>query len=220
MTGEALPTGTKRAVLDLLLRYERSAEDLAERLAVSPTAVRQHLATLAGAGLVLRRKADAISGRPAYLYRLSDLGRDLYPKRHDLLLRGLVAALIARQGREWTLDVAREVALDLAGAAHVETGDASERWRAALEWLEAELGWEASVEPLPGGGHRVVLHQCPFRAVSVDDPAVCGTVLAALIERLTGAGPFVHRPIGDGVRCCMLETAGGDAGMAVEAELP
>jgi DeoR family suf operon transcriptional repressor len=210
---ESLPTGTKGALLDLLLQSERTAEDLALSLAVSPTAVRQHLSTLTGAGMVERRKADAVSGRPAYLYRLSDRGRDLYPKRNDLLLRGLVAALIARQGREWTLEVVRDVARELADAAQVGTGprDAGERWRGALDWLEAELGWEASVEELPAGGHRIILHQCPFRAVSVSDPMVCGTVLATLLERLTGAGPFEHRPIGDGVRCCMLESRGGSA---------
>jgi DeoR family suf operon transcriptional repressor len=204
---QGLPTGTKRSLLDLLLRMERTAEDLAARLGVSPTAVRQHLSMLVGSGFVERRTAEPVSGRPAYLYRLSELGRRLYPKRHDLFLRGLVEALLTRQGREWTLEVVAGVGRDLATAARDDRNgrDVGERWSEALEWLETELGWEAEVEELPGGGRRVVLHQCPFRAVSADHPAVCGTFLSALLDGLTGAGPFTHRSIGDGLRCCALE---------------
>ena len=206
---QRLPTGTKRSLLDLLLRTERTAEDLAARLGVSPTAVRQHLSILVGSGLVERRTAEPVSGRPAYLYRLSELGRSFYPKRHDLLLRGLVDALLSRQGREWTLEIVADVGRELANAARADRNGRENggRWSDALAWLEAELGWEAEVEELPGGGRRVVLHQCPIRAVSADDPAVCGAFLSALLHGLTGAGPFTHRPIGDGLRCCALEAA-------------
>ncbi|HJU87065.1 MAG TPA: ArsR family transcriptional regulator, partial [Gemmatimonadota bacterium] len=202
---ERLPEGTKRGLLDLLVREERTAEQLAGSLGVSATAVRQHLATLAGLGLVERRKSGSRSGRPAFLYRLSELGRRAYPKRHDMLARQLIDTLLAREGEEWTLKVVREAARAVAGnAADRFGGDREERWQAALEWLEDELAWEAQLEDLPGGGRRVVLHQCPFRAVSLEHPEVCGTFLAALLELLTGDGPFVHCPIGDGVRCCAL----------------
>lgn len=203
---ERLPEGTKRGLLDLLVREERTAEQLAGRLGVSATAVRQHLATLAGLGLVERRKTGSGSGRPAFLYRLSELGRRAYPKRHDLLAKQLIDTLLAREGVEWTLEVVREAARAVAGdaAGRIGGGDREKRWRAALDWLEDELAWEAQLEDLPGGGRRVVLHQCPFRAVSLEHPEVCGTFLAALLELLTGDGPFVHRPIRDGVRCCAL----------------
>ena len=211
---EALPSGTKRALLDLLLKREQTAERLAAQLDVSPTAVRQHLSTLVGSGTVERRTAETGAGRPAYLYRLSDLGRRLYPKRHDLLLRGLVDALVERQGREWTLAIVRDVARALADSAELPRTKPEDPWGAALAWVEAEFAWEADVEEMPGGARRVVLHQCPFRAVSVDHPAVCGTFFAALLDRLTHAGPFTHRPIGDGLRCCALECGG------LRADLP
>jgi DeoR family suf operon transcriptional repressor len=203
--GNTLPEGTKRGLLDLLVREERTAEQLAGSLGVSATAVRQHLATLAGLGLVERRKAGSGSGRPAFLYRLSELGRRAYPKRHDLLAKQLIDTLLARQGVDWTLEIVREAARAVAGdAGRMEGGDREERWRTALAWLEDELAWEAQLEHLPGGGRRVVLHQCPFRAVSLQHPEVCGVFLAALLELLTGDRPFVHHPIADGVRCCAL----------------
>jgi DeoR family suf operon transcriptional repressor len=204
---QALPAGTKRRLLDLLLRDERTAEELASRLDVSPTAVRQHLATLSALGLVERRTADPTSGRPAYLYRLGELGRRAYPKRHDLLVRELIEALIAREGREATLAIITDAARRVAEGAREGLGDSDPalRWESALAWLETEFAWEADLEEMPGGGRRFVLHQCPFQAVSADHPAVCGAFFTTLLEQLTGGGPYVHRVIRDGVRCCALE---------------
>jgi DeoR family suf operon transcriptional repressor len=207
MTGEELPSGTKRRLLDLLLREERTAEHLAARLEVSPTAARQHLATLSALGLVERRTADPTSGRPAFLYRLAPPGRRAYPKRHDLLVRELIEALLARQGREATLAVVIDAARRLADGVRegLVDPDPTRIWENTLEWLESEFGWEADVEEMPGGGRRLVLHQCPFLAVSVDHPGVCGAFFAALLEQLTRVGPCTHRVIADGVRCCALE---------------
>lgn len=207
MPDERLPEGTKRSLLDLLLREERTSEDLADRLDVSATAVRQHLATLSGLGMVERRKEATSGGRPAFLYRLSDLGRRSYPKRHDLLVRELIETLIAREGPDWTMAVVTDAGARLAEGVRnrFEGLDEGDRWDAVLEWLEEEFAWEASAEDRPEGGRRVVVHQCPFQSVSSDHPAVCGAFFTTLLARLTGAGPFVHRPIGDGVCCCALE---------------
>jgi DeoR family suf operon transcriptional repressor len=212
MNEEILPTGTKRRLLDLLLRHERTAEDLAARLDISPTAVRQHLATLSASGLVDRRTADPTAGRPAYMYRLGELGRRVYPKRHDLLVRELIAALTAREGREATLTILADAARRVAQDAHETLGDSdpARRWESALAWLEAEFAWEADVEEMADGGRRFVLYQCPFQAVSADHPAVCGAFFTTLLEQLTGGGPYVHRVIRDGLRCCALE-AGASA---------
>jgi predicted ArsR family transcriptional regulator len=217
MTPQGLPEGTKRALLDLLVRQEQTAEQLAETLSVSATAVRQHLGTLAGLGLVARRKAETRGGRPAFLYRLSELGRGAYPKRHDLLIRELVATLIAREGEERALAIVTEAGRQLAervagelGAGSPDRIEASERIEAIVEWLEAEFAGEADVGRTPNGGLRLVVHRCPFQAVSRVHPTVCGAFFRALLEGMTGEGPFNHRPLGDGVCCCVLEVSPGE----------
>lgn len=221
MRDESLPAGTKRSILDLLLRGERTAEDLAAGLDVSATAVRQHLATLNGLGLVERRRAETGPGRPAFLYRLSELGRRSYPKRHDLLVRELIDTLIARQGQDGALAVVTETASRVAEGVRkrLERLDEEKRWDAVLAWLEEEFAWEASAEEWPDGGRRLVVHQCPFHSVSSDHPAVCGAFFTTLLDRLTAAGPFIHRPIGDGVRCCALEAMSRD-GEEPDSSLP
>lgn len=211
MTAERLPEGTKRGLLDLLVRQERTAEELADLLGVSPTAVRQHLATLAGLGLVERRKSGTRGGRPAFLYRLTAQAHRAYPKRHDLLVREIIEALIEREGEEEALAIVTAAARHLARKVQVGNGDpgAPRRLEVLAAWLEEEFAWEADVERRPNGGLRFVVHRCPFQAVSAEHPAVCGAFFRTLLEELTNAGPFVHRPLTDGIGCCALEALSG-----------
>ncbi|WP_427017403.1 ArsR/SmtB family transcription factor [Pseudarthrobacter sp. P1] len=60
---------TRRALLQLLARGERSVTELAGNFTVTRSAISQHLLLLAGAGLVLARK----DGRKRY-YRLDSGG--------------------------------------------------------------------------------------------------------------------------------------------------
>ena len=75
---------------------------MAERLGVSPAAIRQHLTTLEALGLVTRRKGVTQPSRPTYLYRVSAQGMRVFPKRYDLLLTQLIEVLTEREGPEGT----------------------------------------------------------------------------------------------------------------------
>lgn len=202
-----LPSGTRREILDLLLRDELTAGEMAARLGVSPTAVRQHLAPLLALELLTRRKDTPTTGRPTYRYRLSALGRRAFPKRHDLLLAGIVETLIDRHGVESVLDVvegaARRLAVRVEG--RFETLDDAGRWEAVLDWFEEEFEWEAESEREVSGKRRIVLHHCPFQAVSLEHPAVCGRFFTTLVSILADAARVEHVPIRDGTRCCALE---------------
>lgn len=207
-TGSApsLPSGTRREILELLLREALSAAEIAERLEVTPTAVRQHLAPLLALELVERRKDAPTTGRPTWRYRLSAVGRRAFPKRHDLLLAGIVEALIERRGTEGVLEIVEDAARRLARRAEGRFADLDRaaRWDALLAWLEEEFEWESGVEAA-SGGKRIVLHHCPFQAVSLEHPAICGRFFSTLLAALADAAGVEHVPIRDGLRCCALE---------------
>lgn len=71
-----------------------------------------------------------------------------------------------------------------------------------MEWFENELAWHADVAADKDGARRVRVHQCPFHAVSRQQPAVCGVFFRTLIRRLYEPVPVDHVPLGDGVACC------------------
>jgi predicted ArsR family transcriptional regulator len=208
-----LPSGTKREILDLLIREELGAQTLAERLGVSPAAVRQHLATLQGAGLVERGRGEPQPGRPTYVYRLSPVARAAYPKRYDVLASELVDVLVDRHGESPALEIVAAAARRVAGRARaaVTTGDVERRWDLLLAWLEETFALEAGWETTGDGGRRIVVHHCPFQDIAADRPKVCGTFVTTLIGELLGGVDVNHEAADDPVRCCTLEVKEWDA---------
>ena len=205
-TPRPLPDGTKHDILRLLFKLELSSYALADRLGVSPTAVRQHLDTLGALGLVTRRKALTQPGRPTYLYRLSAEGKRAFPKRYELLLGHLIEVLLERHGPDAVAEVVEAAARRLAERmrGQFDRGDPRLRWERLVDWLEEELAWQADVTAEAGGRRRVVIHHCPFQDVARVHPAVCGVFLTTLVRALYGEAPVEHVPDAAGPACCAL----------------
>lgn len=204
----ALPSGTKRQILDLLIREELSAQELANRLGVSSAAIRQHLATLQSGGLVVRGKGDSQPpGRPTYVYALSALARRAYPKRYDVLASGLFEVLMDQHGEAAALEIVATAARRVAARAREGLGldDHQRRWDLLLAWLEETFALEAVLEPAGDGRRRIVVHHCPFQDIATDRPRVCGTFLTTLVGGLLGTDRVSHVAIGDRLRCCAID---------------
>ena len=83
---------TRRALLKALKTHgESRADELAERLGVTVSAVRQHLTGLQADGLVEFREQRGGRGRPRHVYRLSDAGEALFPRSYGELTTELLA---------------------------------------------------------------------------------------------------------------------------------
>ena len=204
MTARAhLLAGTKRDILKLLIRQELSAISLAKTLGVSPAAVRQHLETLQALGLVTRRKRVATRpSRPTFLYRLSAQGAGILPKRYDLLLGLVVNVILERNGPGAVEEIIRAAAERLAerGRHRFRRGDEAAHSKQLVEWLEAELAWEADVAT-DRTGRRITIHQCPFQDVGREYPNVCGAFFTTLLRAL-GAGADVEQAPPPPPACC------------------
>ena len=198
------PTGTRLEILELLLRQELSSQSMAERLKVSPAAIRQHLSTLEALGLVERRKLITQPSRPTYLYRVSPQGMRVFPKRYDLLLTEMLEVLAERTGPDGTgalVEAAARRVADRAGGQLIRGSDA-ERWRRLLEWIEAEFSWQATVEEGPGEVRQITIHQCPFQDLSKTQPDVCGVFFGALIRQACPRTTVEHAPAPAEPACC------------------
>lgn len=204
--GHPLPEGTKSEIMTLLTKQELSAQSLARTLGVSAAAVRQHLETLNAFGLVTRRKLVTKPSRPTYLYRLSRRGAETLPKRYDLLVSLLTEVIRERDGVDGVTEVVQAAAerLALQLRTNFDTAASDRRWELLIEWFERELAWHADVLADADGRRRVTIHQCPFQAVSRQQPSVCGVFFRTLIQRLYEPVTVDHVPIADGVACCDL----------------
>jgi predicted ArsR family transcriptional regulator len=180
-----------------------------------------HLSKLEQAGFLatdFRRTSGG--GRPAKLYRLSDLvvTFGFPPRRYELLSRLALSALSAGGSREDALRVCRE-----AGAADgrraLADAAAPPRGRAAAAELVKQVAEDQGLLPEVAWQEQalaVVVHNCTFHELSGADPdLVCAmhrAFLEGVLEVVTaGLGPL-HISPGDcriscgGERCEMLCT--------------
>jgi predicted ArsR family transcriptional regulator len=206
--------------------------EIAELFGLHPNVARMHLSKLEQAGFLatdFRRTTGG--GRPAKLYRLSDLvvTFGFPPRRYELLSRLSLDALSAGGSREDALRVCLEAGAAegrraLAGEARAprDAAAAAELVRRVAEdqGLLPEVSWR-------GEALAVLVHNCTFRELSGADPdLVCAmhrSFLEGVLEVVTaGLGRLRISP-GDcriscgGERCEMLCTFSSDDGQPAAA---
>ncbi|AYF87022.1 HTH domain-containing protein [Pseudomonas sp. JS3066] len=182
--------GMGRTQQDLLgaLLYQpggMSIDELANHLAVTRTAIRQHLAALERDGLILRGETRPTGRRPEQLYRLSPRGRELFPRQYQLLADLLIGEVASLIGHDALIQLMRGLGRRLAG--EIETKVVDEP-RIAQHMHEA--GYEAEVFFRSGGEAEIVAHNCVFHHLAALHPEVCELDLA-LIGTL-GGGTVDH----------------------------
>ncbi|MFC5695866.1 helix-turn-helix transcriptional regulator [Pseudomonas sp. GCM10022186] len=182
--------GMGRTQQDLLgaLLYQpdgMSIDDLASQLAVTRTAIRQHLAALERDGLILRGETRPTGRRPEQLYQLSPRGRELFPRQYQLLANLLIGEIASLIGEDALRRLMRGLGQRL--AADLER-DSVDEGRIAEHMNQA--GYEAEVFFRSGGEPEIVAHNCVFHHLAAAHPEVCELDLA-LIGTL-GGGEVEH----------------------------
>lgn len=200
--------------------------DVAGEFGVHPNVARMHLAKLEQAGfLTTGFRRAAAGGRPAKLYRLSDLvvTFGFPPRRYELLSRLALDALSAGGTREDALRVCLEAGAAEARRALVrEAGAPGDRTAAAavVRAVTEEQGLLPEVEWVEGS-LRVVVNNCSFRELSGADPDLVCSMHRAFLEgvlRVATAGlgdVRIHdggRRISRGGECCEMLCSFSDEG--------
>ena len=96
MSVTSAQSATRRAILLTIKKHgEARAEELAEALAITPSAVRQHLSALVAEGLLGVREQRGAAGRPKHFYSVTSAAEDLFPKTYGDLTCELLDYLAA-----------------------------------------------------------------------------------------------------------------------------
>jgi len=172
-----------------------TAAAIAQRLGVTPAAVRRHLDALAAEGTVQERETAAAGrgrGRPARAYVLSSAGHRSLGNDYDDVATSALRYLDHVAGPEAVATFARERVGDLESRYAVQLGDAgtdvATRTAALAEALSTD-GFAASTRPVGAGGPRsgVQLCQghCPMQRVATEFPQFCDAETEAF-SRLLG----------------------------------
>jgi predicted ArsR family transcriptional regulator len=200
------PDRTRDAVARLVLeRGPQTAAALAQRLGLSPAAIRRHLDALGEDGLVVecepRPSAPRGRGRPGRVYALTDAGRAAFPHGYDDLATTALRYLRSTGGDPAVVAFAQhraETLAELVAASVDPTGETTARTEALAEALTAN-GYAATTESA-AAGTQLCQHHCPVAHVAAEFPELCEAETRAF-ERVLGT--YVQRLAtiahGDGV---------------------
>lgn len=200
----------RETVLALKRAQPLTAKELAERLAVSPNAVRHHLRELEAEGLVAYGRVQRGVGAPTYAYRLTSAGEALFPRAYEELLTELLEHVEGRVGRGAAVAVFEQRYAQLTRRLLTELDGAKpmERVRRVAE-LMSDAGYMAEWDRRPGG-FRLAEHNCAVRAVAERFPEVCAAE-ARFLRRVLGGSVERVRHIPSGCNACEYAIAFADS---------
>jgi predicted ArsR family transcriptional regulator len=195
----------QRVARSILVNGPSTAAALAERLELTPAAVRRHLDQLLAEGAVDARDPRPVGsrgrGRPAKVFALTEHGRDAFDQQYDDLATEAMRFLAETGGDDAVRAFAErrasfierrfpQVAADNPGASPAQV----------LALVFSDEGYAASVRELPVVGEQLCQQHCPVSHVAHEFPQLCeaeteaiGRVLGTHVQRLA---TIAH---GDGV---------------------
>jgi len=179
-------------LLELKRAQPLTAKQLAEKLGVSPNAVRHHLKELEAGSLIVYGREQRGVGAPTFAYRLSAAGEALFPRAYEATLTQLLERVAAKAGRGAAVELFEDHYRELTRRVLAELGGATAPERVALvARLMNEQGYMADWQEA-AGQFRLAEHNCAIRAVAERFPEVCAAeerflrdVLGAAVERRT-----------------------------------
>jgi predicted ArsR family transcriptional regulator len=184
----ALLGDTRAKIVDLLLDGAQTTHTLGRTLRIHHTAVRAHLEGLERNGLVVAEFRHEGVGRPKKYYALTSDGRELLPRRYQLMLELMLENLLKAHGRAEVERLMGAVARDL--ASRLETADPDlpieQRVRKSVEALN-DLGFRASVH-VEDGRLAIVRSSCVFQKTAAEHHDLVCRVFDQELLRASVAG--------------------------------
>jgi predicted ArsR family transcriptional regulator len=174
--------GTRARIVELLRRGDGlTVESLTEALGLATATVRRHLDVLQRDGHVERASVRRPTGRPHYVFKLTQAGRDLAPGHYvgvtELLLSQLLA-LSPADTRDKDGAAVALLAFERMSASLLQDRERSvtastlpDRLQQTVEALAAG-GLMLETAPQPGG-FMVTVRDCPCRCAGSAQAAVC-----------------------------------------------
>ena len=184
---------TKQDILQhLLKRGEVTAQDLAEKLDISPQAIRKHLKDLEIEGLIFHKAEQVGMGRPQFIYALTTAGRDRFPDSYNQFAVNFLDTLIDTLGKEQVSEVLHKQWQRKAQNYKLQLGGGSLKQRLEkLAEIRRSEGYVTEWFPVEGTEDFIFTeYNCAIAHVAESFPSVCGhelemfaTVLDRPVER-------------------------------------
>ncbi len=193
---------TRQEIVDYLRREGRATvKKLGEVLGLTSTGVRQHLTVLERDGLLEAHEERGRVGRPALVYRLTEQGDALFPKKYDQLANVLLEEVRGVVGPQGLQTLLRRVASRLAEPAReqMEGKPLAERVSEASRIIQ-QRGCLADSRQ-DGEEWFINQYTCPFPNVARQNSSVCALDVE-FVRQLVGVDVRLTKSLLRDDGCC------------------
>ena len=183
---------TKKTILELLLEGPKTSGEIADKLQIQKSAVRIHLDSMQAQKAVRSYFKIVRLGRPRKIYELTDAGRELFPRKYDLILSLLVKKIEETGGREQLNKIIRSIADDIATdiRERIEKNNDSGSFEKSLKMLNSvsnELGFISSVRKEGSETYSVIRRNCILHKLALEhQDAICHGLHDRIIQKTLG----------------------------------
>ncbi|SFO22702.1 helix-turn-helix transcriptional regulator [Nitrosospira briensis] len=199
--------GERQKQLLKLLRGTRpgmGVDELSKGLEITRNAVRQHLSSLEGAGLVTAGMTrPSGGGRPQQLYVLTELGQESFPRKYSWLAQLVLASVQREEGAENMGKRLSDIGAGMARqirSQYPELQTQQEKVEKLAEVMD-QLGYSAKNATLPGGEVVIEADNCVFHQMAVKDLDICH-LDKGLMETFTDSKVEQHECMARGGQLC------------------
>lgn len=192
----------RRLITAIKKKGAMAVGDLADELGITGMAVRKHLAGLERDGLVTATLEHRDTGRPRYVYSLTQLAHDLFPQSYHHIALNVLDDIAELYGPAEVSRVLgrRSDRMEERYRAVVEDKDVTGKV-AELSRLRDEDGFLADWEQ-EGDGFVLREHHCPLFQVASEHPVACSLELQMFRNLMPEAEIFRSHCQVDGQHVC------------------
>jgi DeoR family suf operon transcriptional repressor len=186
---------TKQRILKILLEGPMSLGEITDKLQIQKSAVRVHLESLQAEKAVESHFKIERLGRPRKIYQLTENGRELFPRKYDLVLSLLLKKISEINGQEEAKKLVESVADDIAASIRYEIeksgslGNFEESLR-ILNSASNDMGFASSIRKDDDNKFSIKSKNCILHKVAVNHQnIICHGLHDRMISRsLNGDG--------------------------------
>lgn len=166
---------TRRNII-LLLRKSggMSIEELSKKINITPMGIRQHLLSLENRGIVSYVTKKHGIGRPGFVYRLTEMADELFPKSYDSFAVGMLKDIEKYEGREKIDKIfrwRRERIFNLRKEALPAKAGMDDTMNGLKNMLESE-GYLVELSR-QNGNYHLMQYNCPINRIAAEFSSAC-----------------------------------------------
>jgi DeoR family transcriptional regulator, suf operon transcriptional repressor len=168
---------TKTKILNLLLEGSKTAGEIADKLKIQKSAIRTHLESLQAEQSVRSYFKIEGLGRPRKIYELTESGRELFPRKYELVLSLVLQKIESTEGHEYLKKIIKSIADNMAHDIHDKIKKSSSSLEESVKILNSvsnEMGFMSSFHKEHDNTYSIISHNCIVHKMAIrHQDAIC-----------------------------------------------